>query len=251
MKKPEFMEKEELIQRFNTRYSSSSKRKFLEGIANKNRNLVNKFILGKEKNPYYTPNDVSPITRNDNEYYALINWIIPQYRYKYKEVSWEDYCEDKNVWRSGVIPVVKIDGFNYWLLGSFHDYENTNNPILSDFGGACEEKDKGRCTAYSCARREMLEETKNLLPGLVHAAISRGDVAILKGENLDFKESIYFIFVELEYEDVKDISEQFKNKEWPKENFGNLGFYSQKDIKSGKYRTSKNLTDFLDYLGKV
>jgi len=248
--KPEFMTKNQLIERFNKRYSENKRRRFLDKIAVRNRKLVNKYILGQKKNPYFTPNDTRPITRNDNEYYALINWIIPQDNYKYKEVPWNEYCNDKNLFRSGVIPIVKINGLNYWLLANFHDYEGTDNPILSDFGGRCEDRDRnGICPAADCMLRELHEESKSLLTQKVKKSMEQGNLAILKGENYYRREpNIYFVFVELDYEKVKNINEEFKAKPWPKENFGSLGFYRQKDVKSGKYRTSKNLTDLLDYM---
>jgi len=63
---------------------------------------------------------------------------------------------------------------------------------------------------------------------------------------------IYFTFVELEYDDVKDVIEKFKIVPLEgKEIFGNLNLYDQRDVKSGKYRTSKNLTDFLHYLRNI
>lgn len=252
--KPEFMTKKQFVERFNKRYSNPKKRRFLDKIADRNRYLVNNYILGWKKNSYFTPNDTRPITRRDNEYYALINWIIPQDNYKYNEVSWDTYCKDKNVLRSGVIPIVKIDGLNYWLLGNFHDYEETDMPILSDFGGRCEEKDvKGICPAADCMLRELHEETKGLLSYKVKESMEQGNLAVLKGTNYYRGPNVYFVFVELDYEDVRNISEEFKKKPWESEsgkteNFGSLGFYRQKDVKSGRYRTSKNLTDLLDYM---
>ena len=73
-KKREFMNDEELIQDFNKRYSN--KPRWLELIANDNKYYVNKFILGKPKNPFYKQ-DNSFIKKGDKEYYALTDWIIP------------------------------------------------------------------------------------------------------------------------------------------------------------------------------
>ena len=43
------------------------------------------------------------------------------------------YCENRNVRRSSIIPIVKLENSNYWLLNNFKDYEDTNDPILGDF----------------------------------------------------------------------------------------------------------------------
>lgn len=254
--------KKEKVLKFNEDfgYYNRDNRQRLEKIAYKNQNLVNKFILGKSKNPFYTPNNTTPITYRDNEYYALIQWIIPRENFNYKIVKPSEFCNDKNVFRSGIIPVVKKDGLNYWLLGNFHDYENTRNPILADFGGRCERGKRGEidqkdyndpCPALFCAIRETYEESKGLLPKMVDEAINNGDMVIYQGKNYKGTR-IYFTIVELEYDDVKDVIEKFKIVPLEgKEIFGNLNLYDQRDVKSGKYRTAKNLTDFLHYLRNI
>lgn len=244
----------EKVADFNKRYGyhNKSNRDSLDKIAYNNKNLIKKFILGKAKNPFYTPYNTSPIKEQDNEYYALIQWIIPKERLDYKIVGWQEYCSGKNVIRSSFIPVVKINGVNHWLLGSFHDYEKTNNPILSDFGGTCEAKDKKtNCTAFNCALRELNEESEGGLSKIVDESIINGNMVIYQA-TLRNNYKIYFTFVELDYDSVKDFLEYFKTiknvKTIGEEKFGKIELYNQKDIKGGKYRTSKNLTDFLDFL---
>ena len=268
----EYMTQKELVADFNSRYSKHKNRKWLDGIADKNVRLVNRLILGAEKNPFYGQG-IGPITRKDNEYYALVDWILPKKQYKYSEVSWDTYCQlweleartlriIPGVSRSSIIPVVKIDGVNYWMLANFHDYENSGDPILMDFGGACEPDDAlaSACPSLSCAFRELAEESKVLLNSYVREAIDAGNIAIIEGTNYNWQkqkeEKINFLFVELDYEKVKDIPEVFstlpnpKNKEGRSENLGQLGFYKQKDIRAHKYRTSKNLTDFISFLNQ-
>ena len=147
-KNREFMNDEELIQDFNKRYSN--KPRWLEVIANDNNYYVDKFILGKLKNPFYKQGN-SFIKKGDKEYYALTDWIIPNKKYQYiHNITWKEFCNDKNVVRSSIIPVVKINDENYWILGSFKDYQETENPILIGFGGQCEKKDKKRgCPAIN------------------------------------------------------------------------------------------------------
>ena len=249
--KREFMSDDQLRDDFNKRFSKSSRRRWLEGIARRNRDLVNKFILGANKNAFYTPFDRSSITKNDNEYYALVDWIIPTKSYNYREanrdIAYEKYCENRNVSRSSIIPIVKLENSNYWLLNNFKDYEDTNDPILADFGGKCEAEDRDNsCPPLKCAERELNEESKGLLTNFVRKAIEEGNIAILEGTSRD-GDKINFLFVELNYEDVKDIPERF-NAIPSEERLGKLGFYKQRDVKSGKYRTSKNLTDLLLFL---
>jgi len=257
MGKIENMTYEEKVKNFNIKYGyrNQSNRNRLRELADKNRNLVDKYILGKPKNPFYTPRNTSPITPRDNEYYALIQWTIPREKYDYKIVSYEEFCKDKNIFRSSFIPFVRKDGVNYWLLGSFHDYQNTKNPILADFGGGCEKKDekdeKENCFGIKCAMRELYEESNNVLPEFVDKSIEEGNFVTYRGISKNGYR-IYFTFVELDYDIALNTIEYFKYAEpVGKEIFGNIGLYPQKDIKSGKYRTSKNLTDLLSYLRRL
>lgn len=240
------------VEKFNKDYGyyNQSNRNRLRKLADKNRNLVNKFILGKPKNPFYTPRDTSLITERDNEYYALIQWTFPREKYTYKEVGLKEFLNDKAA-RVGIIPVVKKDDVNYWLLGSFADYENTPNPILADFGGGCKASDK---SPLVCGERELREESKDLLTELFNDAIEDDGMAILQGTNYSGKTRIYFLFVELDLYDVDKVMREFPDAppyKDNKEHFGNLRLYKQSDVKSGKYRTSKNLTDLLSYLRRL
>ena len=231
----------------------------LDKKAQNNTELVNSWILGKPKNAYYTPNDTSPITKNDDEYYALLDWIIPNEEFKYREINKQtekefikEYCDVTNykLKRSSIIPFVNRNGENCWLLGSFHDYEKTKYPILADFAGSCEEKDKNDCAPLNCAMRELNEESKGLLPNIVRNAIrNSNNFVIFEGKNTK-GDILYFMFVKLNYEDVKDIPDKFsKIKEIKgQEKFGPLRFYRQSDILNREYRTSKNLTDLVSML---
>lgn len=232
---------EDKIKYFNKKYSDKYQRNRLQKIADRNDYLVNRFILGEQKNPFYTPNDISPITKKDNEYYALIDWIIPNTKYKYKEISIKDYLKSENVYRSSIIPVVKIDGENHWLLGNFYDYENSGDPILADFGGRCENGE----TPFECALREAKEESKKLLYDLLKNVSNKDYIAIYEGYN---KNKVIFTFIQIDLNDAEDIIEKFKNIPWipGQERFGDLKLYNQKDVRL--YRTSKNLTDLLSYL---
>ncbi len=246
------MKKGEIVRKFERTYSDQSKKNKMNNISKSNEYFVNNWILGKPKNEYYTPYDKNPITKRDKEYYALIDWTIPSENFIYSEISFEEYCQkdDYKIVRSSFIPIINIDGVNHWLLGSFHDYEDTNNPILADFAGKCDYKeDKGGCPAYNCAMRELGEESKDLLSDVIES-VKLDKISIFKGVNGNRK--IFFMFLLLDYSDVKHIPELFKitpyPKKYKKENLGPLEFYKQRDIKNYKYRTSKNLTDFISWL---
>lgn len=245
---------------------------FLNNMAEKNQMLINKWILGKPKNLYYKVNNVSPINKNDNEYYALILWTIPSKIYDYKELNkrsnnfWNKYCNSTNTIRSSIIPFVNFEGKKIWLLGSFHDYDNTENPILTDFGGKCEAEDRrNKCPNLRCAMRELEEESKNLLSEVINSAIQNQDnYTVFEGTYIKNKHSkypknehIYFMFVQVKYDDVKDIPTLFSQKKSESlelgkqvEKLGKLGFYDQNDLLNFKYRTSKNLTDLIMYFNK-
>ena len=201
----------------------------------------------------------------------LTTWMIPSEYYEYKEVNQnfaKSNYENYRVGRSGIIPVVRIDKNNLWLLGSF--WENfKEGRILTDFGGKCENitnkdkrysktKDKGKEkekevinaeSPLECALREMREETKGLLNKPIENAIQKGTYTIFEGSNGEKQRRIYFYFVFIDYEDVKDIPDLFLTT--PKtvsERLGPLNFYKQSDILSRRYRTARNLTDFVSFL---
>ena len=231
----------------------------LDRVARSEPYLVEKWILGQEKNRKYKQERAGDkITKMDIEYLALVGWLLPDVRYEYKQVKQEEMCKDKykqyKLFRSSIIPVVNIEGVNHWILGSFADYADTENPILSDFAGRCESFDlKEKCPVTACAMRELEEESKGLLTKYVTEAMKNPrNVAVFEGVN----EVLYFIFVSLKYEDVEkvpaqfsqtDMSEMNKNK---KEKLGPIAFYKQSDVKNFKFRTAKNLTDFIFFLNK-
>lgn len=237
--------------------------------AKNNKELVEKWILKKPKNPYYTninkDENKDIINEGDNEYYALIEWIIPDKKYQYTEIipSLEIFCKDykfvngrivknqKKLTRSSFIPVVNINGKQYWMLGSFHDYSNTKTPILMDFGGSCNEfEDMKGCPPLACAFRELEEESKGLLPQIIDNIKNLQKVVFIQGETKD--EIIYFIFVFLEYNDVKHIPRIFLDIKNPKyEKLGPIDFYDKDKLFNREYRTSKNLTDLITFYKNI
>jgi uncharacterized protein (DUF1015 family) len=134
-------------------------------------------------------------------------------------------------------------------MANFRDYENTQNSIVAGFGGRCEHRDRSVCTSKTCLLREMAEESKNLLNEIVDKAWNDKERRTIF-EGVNGKDVIYFVFVLLDYEDVQDIPEIFRQMPEGKEKLGNLGFYRQSDIRKRKVRTSSNLTDFISYLNR-
>ncbi len=229
----------------------------LDKIATKERYLTNKWIIGQEKNPYdIQERPGNKITRMDTEYFALVDWTLPKTKYAYKEVSMAQMCEpdEYKLVRSSIIPLVDVRGEKNWLLGSFHDYEKTGNPILTDFAGTCENIDRNKgCPATACAIRELSEESKGLLlQPILKSMNDKNKVAIFEGRNGVYKEKVYFIFVSVEYEEVWNIPEYFArtNRLDGKEKLGPIHFYPQSEIKKFTFRTAKNITDFLMYLNE-
>jgi len=241
------------IMEFPKKYRIGEVKRNLEAIAKNEKYLVDKWILKKDKNKYYkNDNNYSDIGKGDTEYYALIDWILPSVYFKYREVTYSEYCKNDKEYkliRSSIIPIVEIDGEQYWMLGSFHDYKNTEDPILTDFAGSCEKKDmKNGCPPLNCALRELREESKGLLNDIILNSIqNQKNIAIFEGVSKKM-EKLYFMFVSLNYDDVKNIPMKFSQTEITYEKLGPISFYKQKDIKKYKYRTAKNLTDFIEYL---
>ena len=270
---------------FEERLKKPKQKEYLSRVANYqtkgkllNAKLIKEWIVGAPSNPFFVENrNKKRIEVKDIEYYALIDSIIPATNYDYREISLNDFehnCQrydEYSLRRASFIPLVNIEGQRYWLLGNFHDYANTDNPILMDFGGRCENIDKKQtCPAITCAARELLEESHHLLYNIILDVFNRNDkdkIAIFEGRNEKNKEKVYFFVVELPYESVKDIPAIFdeinisilrrqreREYNYPKikkeEKLGPLHFYLQSDIKKRKYRTSKNLTDFVSYLNK-
>lgn len=237
-------------------YRAFAERNRLDKIATKERYLTNKWILGQDKNRFYKqerPGD--KITRADTEYFALVDWTLPKTKFAYREVTMEQMCEldeEYRLVRSSIIPFVIVRGEKQWILGSFHDYERTGNPILTDFAGTCENIDrKDKCPPMHCALRELIEESKGLLVNPVLKSLNNRDkIAIFEGRNDFLKEKIYFIFVDVEYEEVWNVPEYFARTDRldGREKLGPIHFYPQSEIKKFTFRTAKNITDFIYFL---
>jgi len=237
---------------FNKKYFVGAVRAKLENIAKNEKWLRDEWILGKKRNIRYKGNG-KYIKEGDLEYYALIDWTLPSITYEYHHIDLNEFLQHKKndykIARSSFIPVVRIDEINNWLLGSFRDYEKSDNPILADFGGSCENRDMEYVyPALECALREAKEESDGLLDSHINKAFKNDNIVIFEGRNDYHRKKLFFIFIRLEYEDVKDIPHLFSRK---KGKNGALAFYKQSDVKSFKYRTSKNLTDFLYFLNKL
>jgi hypothetical protein len=183
-------------------------------------------------------------------------YTIPRTRYNYQKVSWDVFMSTKNEYksiRSSIIPYTSIDNEKYWVLGSFHDFPGD---ILMDFGGSCIIFDKSKREIvknyqhpFGCAMLELYEESKGLLVKPVLAALSGDNVIIYRGSNDQRKEYVWFIIVYLNYETVKSVIDRFPEAPYVSDELlGPLGIYKATDILNKKHRTSRNLTDFVDYL---
>jgi len=199
------------------------------------------------------------ITREGDQY------TIPKTIYNYQIVPWEAFLDNtytgyKSV-RSSFIPYVNILNERFWLLGSFHDFPRD---ILMDFGGSCvlwdppKEFAQGRYQSknyqhqFGCAFLELNEESKGLLVQPVLKSLGTSKPVVYRGTDDKTKEHVWFVMVELEYESVKNITRDFDAAPYvlKGEELGPLDFYKEVellDIKS-KYRTARNLTDFINYL---
>ena len=193
---------------------------------------------------------------------------IPKTRYKYERVPFETFMANKydgyKTIRSSFIPYTYTETDKYWFLGSFSDFPKD---ILTDFGGTCIIYDppKKKLSSgqkqklnyqhqFGCAMLELNEESKGLLvqPVLESLGIGEG-VEIYRGRNDYSKEYVWFVLVPLHFRDVLDVVENFDHVPLvlKKEKLGPLGLYREIDLLEKRYRTSKNLTDFIDYLGNT
>jgi len=260
------------VSQYLERYSNPKNTNYLEIKVKKNEDLVKKWILGRPKNPYYPSNKEGDIQKDDLEYYALLDWTLPRINYKYELfemnniLEYNKYCSRNNykIVRSSIIPVVKINNENHWILGTFHDYKDQENLIIADFGGKCEKEDETkqnilgfepeetyyfRCKPLNCALRELEEESRGVLTKIIKERIQNyQNIVVFEGSNYNRKEKIYFMFVLLDYNEVKDAPYNFqqkKQKEKKGEKLGNINFFPQNDIFSRKLRTSRDLTDLI------
>ena len=160
--------------------------------------------------------------------------------------------------RASYIPYITTTKGNYWLLGSFHDF----NDIKVDFGGSCEKYENPN----DCATRELGEETQKVLLDPVKDAVDQGKLTVFKGYNIhpDSNKRVIFIMVNIDgnFEMLDDIQatidarfdEKFANKQPGKDDlFGPLGFHRENDVfrfKTSDNRTlytALNLTDFIEF----
>ena len=190
----------------------------------------------------------------------------PKTRYFYEEVSWEEFLDNRYTGnytiRSSFIPYfLGPDGMKYWVLGSFSDYPRD---ILMDFGGTCityvpplSKKERARGDyqeshyqhQFGCALTELNEESKGLLVKPVLRSLGVGNgVQVYRGKYRD--EYVWFVMVPVNYNEMVNIVNVFVNTPnvLTKEKLGPLGFYAEMDIINKKHRTSRNLTDFVNYL---
>lgn len=191
----------------------------------------------------------------------------PKTEYKYEIVPWEAYLDNtytgyKSV-RSSFIPYVMIDNEKYWLLGSFHDFPRD---ILMDFGGSCilwdppKQYAQGRSQMrnyqhqFGCAMLELNEESKGLLVQPVLRSLGTVKPTVYRGTDERKKEYVWFVMVPLPYEAVGGIPGLFVDAPYvlQGEKLGPLDFYKESDVinPDSKYRTARNLTDFVSYLRK-
>lgn len=192
----------------------------------------------------------------------------PKVKYIYEEVTWENFLDNrytgKKTIRSSFIPYFfGQDGLKYWVLGSFVDYPQD---ILTDFGGTCiiydpplkkKQRDRGVLQQehyqhqFGCALTELNEESKGLLVKPVLKSLGVGvGVQVYRGYDRIKNEYVWFVMVPVNYDEVSNVINMFPDTPnvLKKEKLGPLGFYAEVDMINKKHRTSRNLTDFVNYL---
>jgi len=195
-------------------------------------------------------------------------YTVPTTQYEYRKMPWEAFLDNtytgyKSV-RSSFIPYVVQNGIRYWVLGSFHEYPRD---ILMDFGGSCIIWDPPKKYAQGRRQRrdyqhqfggamlELNEESKGLLVQPVLRSLGTTKPDVYRGTCEKKKEHVWFVMVELEYEEVSEIVRVFDDAPYilKDEPLGPIDFYKESIVlqKKSPYRTSKNLTDFVYYLRNV
>ena len=188
---------------------------------------------------------------------------VPRFTYQYEQVSWEVFMDNtydgyKTV-RASFIPYVKHQEEEYWLLGSFYDFPRD---ILTDFGGSCiifdpppqYLKPGGKQFryyqhAFGCAVLELNEESKGLLVKPILAALGTQEIIVFRGTDNKRKEYIWFILIPLDYAILRSVIDKFESTiNITEEKLGPLDLYKLSDIINRKFRTSRNLTDFVNFL---
>ena len=197
------------------------------------------------------------------------DYTIPITKYKYRKLSWDDYMSNRyngyRTVRSSIIPVTYSEEKNLWLLGSFHDYPKD---ILADFGGSCvmwepparkgesvSRQEKNRQSPFGCVMIEIYEESKGLLVKPILKALGSFQNKFINiWEGLDYKrkERVIFTFVPVNYDELLGIPYKFsKLSDNSYEKLGPLDFYSEDDIFNRKWKLTRNLSDFVDFLNKL
>jgi len=254
--------KEKIVRQYKSRYFNiKNLKKELKKKEYGNEKLINKWIIGRPKNPYYPKPEYEKdtIRKDDAEYYALLDWLLPKFKYNYSQVPFSKIFEKDNykIERSSIIPYyIDQNGKMFWLLNSFHDYPFYNDPenlILGDIGGKCEQKDKEegkfKNEALNCAVREFNEETRDVLKDKINILILLSEfILVFEGRNDFFKKKIYFFFVKFKYDDIKDVPEKFRQTEEKRENLGDVDFYPSTEILNRNLRTSRDFTGLINYL---
>ncbi len=188
---------------------------------------------------------------------------VPRFTYQYEQVSWEVFMDNtydgyKSV-RASFIPYVSHNEEEYWLLGSFHDFPKD---ILTDFGGSCivfdpppqylqpgERQFRYYQHAFGCAVLELNEESKGLLVKPILASLGTQEITVFRGTDNKRKEYVWFILVPLDYAILRSVIDKFETTSHiTEEKLGPLDLYRLSDIRGGKFRTSRNLTDFVNFL---
>lgn len=194
-------------------------------------------------------------------------YTTPKIRYNYRKLSWDDYISNRyngyRTERSSIIPVTRIGEEIHWLLGSFWDFPKE---ILSDFGGNCRtweppakkgqprprDQERNRQAPLSCSTIELWEESKGLLVKPVLKALGslpNNDIYIYEGLDGRKKERVIFMLLFINYDEISNIPYEFETiKDNRFERLGPLDFYKEEDLLRGKYLTSRNLTDFINFL---
>lgn len=190
----------------------------------------------------------------------------PSTKYMYEIMPWEAFIDGtytgyKSI-RSSFIPYVVREGVRYWVLGSFHDFPRD---ILMDFGGSCIMWDPPKKYAqgrrqmrnyqhqFGCAMLELNEESKGLLVQPVLKSLGTTKPVVYRGTDEMKKEYVWFVIVELTDDpEIRDIGPRFEEAPYvlKDEPLGPVDFYKETDIlgTDSPYRTSKNLTDLVNYL---
>lgn len=229
-------------------------------------------MIPKQKIQTRSPRSITittkyPSSETQSEIRPGDNYTIPKVRYKYEPVQWEVFLDNtydtyKTV-RSSFVPYVNINDQRYWLLGSFHDFPKD---ILMDFGGSCVLFDPPRQYLgpnqrqmrnyqhqFGCAMLELNEESKGLLVKPVLKSLGTSDgIGVYRGSDDIKKEYVWFVMVPLDHSEVQNIINQFEGAPYvlKGEKLGPISLYRETDVLNKNHRTSKNLTDFIDYLNK-